>query len=175
MFCYNCEKFFPDEDVCLKRDDETTLHIHCCPFCGDDDIGESETCVACGEEFAEGETASGYCVSCLVAEVDYDTTLAYLKDRGYLADFLIRDWFNAGTLTNSSYDLDKFLEETFRRLVANDKLSDWCSGYHSFLDACRTFCVPGRFDNNFGTEGREFAEWLEGYKAKKQKENEKND
>lgn len=168
MYCYNCDKFFPDEDVAQRLDGETALHINCCPHCGVDDIGESEKCEICGEEFPEGYTRHGFCLNCLWDAIDYDVALEYIKNDcfGGLAQFILNDWFGAsfegGAIMGGSSDsLNAFLEETFRRLVADEKLRcAMCKlGEARFLEACRLFCLPDYPSGNFGLEGQEFAEW----------------
>lgn len=168
MYCYNCGKFFPDEDVVQRRDGETALHIYCCPHCGVDDIGESEECEICGKQFPEGETRHGFCLKCLWNAIDYDLALEYIKhDRyGGLAQFILNDWFGAnfeeGAIQGGSSDaLNAFLEETFRRLVADEKLRcAMCKlEQPKFLEACRLFCLPYYPSGDFGVEGEQFAEW----------------
>lgn len=172
MYCYNCHKFFPDNDVVREADGETAAHIYCCPFCGVDDIGESAECSICGAEFPEGETRSGFCLSCLWEAIDYDVALEYIKhDRyGGLAQFILNDWFGAnfeeGAIQGGSSDaLNAFLEETFRRLVADEKLRcAMCKLEEArFLEACRVFCLPYYYNGDFGCEGQTFAEWYAGY------------
>ena len=162
MYCYNCGKFFPDEDVVQRRDGETALHILCCPHCGVDDLGESAVCEHCGREFIADDIAEGYCLECLWNEIDYETALEWMKQgRGWLADFLLNDWFGGGMKGDSSDDLDAFLEETFRRIVADEKLSCALSRVQEprFLMCCRAFCLP-HYRADFGSDGREFAEWF---------------
>lgn len=166
MYCYNCGEFFPDEDVVQRRDGETALHIYCCPHCGVDDIGESEECEICGKQFPEGETRHGFCLKCLWNAIDYDLALEFMKsgqEHGWLAQFLIGEWFGAlfDGWECSSDALDEFLEETFRRLVADEKLRcAMCKLEEArFLEACRMFCLPEYPNGNFGVEGQEFAEW----------------
>ena len=168
MYCFNCGKFFPDEDVVQRRDGETALHIYCCPHCGVDDIGESEECSICGKEFPEGETHSGVCLSCLWEAIDYDVALAYMKSRNnWLAEFLLVDWFGASIDDHigSTPALDAFMEEAFRRLVADEKLRTALSKVEKpkFLEACRVFCLPFYHNGDFGCEGQTFAEWYAGY------------
>lgn len=168
MYCYNCGKFFPDEDVVQRRDGETALHIYCCPHCGVDDIGESEECAICGKQFPEGEISHGFCLGCLWEAIDYDVALEYIKhdpDCG-LAQFILNDWFGAnfeeGAIQGGSSDaLNAFLEETFKRLVADEKLRAALSKVEApkFLEACRLFCLPYYSNGNFGVEGEKFAEW----------------
>lgn len=168
-YCYNCGKFFPDEDVVQRRDGETALHIYCCPHCGVDDIGESEKCEICGEQFVEGEISHGFCLGCLWEAIDYDVALAYMKDHvNWLAEFILRDWFGASfdDRIGSTEALDKFMEETFRRLVADEKLRcAMCKlEQPKFLEACRLFCLPYYPNGDFGCEGEQFAEWYAGRK-----------
>ena len=172
MYCYNCDTFFPDADSVKKRDGETAMHILCCPHCGVDDIAESYVCKVCGGEFIEGDIASGYCLECLWNEIDYDTALEWMKQgKGWLSDFLLNDWFGACIHGDSSDYLNSFLEETFRRIVADEKLS--CAPTSvlepSFLLRCRTFCLP-RYRDDFGSDGREFAEWFAERKTEKRHE-----
>lgn len=169
MYCFNCGRFFPDEDVVKRRDGETALHIYCCPHCGVDDIGESEECAICGKEFVEGEISHGFCLGCLWEAIDYDVALAYMKDHvNWLAEFILCDWFGASVDDHigTSDSLDAFLEETFRRLVADEKLRcAMCKLEEArFLEACRLFCLPYYHSGNFGLEGEQFAEWYAGRK-----------
>lgn len=163
QFCYNCGKFFPDEDIVKQRDTETCLHTYCCPHCGVDDIGESEECAICGKEFPEGEISHGFCLGCLWEAIDYDVALAYMKDHvNWLAEFILRDWFGASFDSIGTNDtLDAFLDETFRRLVADEKLRTGLSEAEKpkFLEACREFCLPCYHNGDFGCEGEQFAEW----------------
>ena len=173
-YCYNCGKFFPDEDVVQRRDGETALHIYCCPHCGVDDIGESEKCEICGEQFVEGEISHGFCLGCLWEAIDYDLALEFMKsgqEDGWMAQFILNDWFGAnfeyGAIQCSpSNDLEAFLEETFKRLVADEKLRTALSKVEEskFLEACRFYCLPYYSNGNFGEEGEQFAEWYAGRK-----------
>lgn len=164
MYCFNCGKFFPDEDVVQRRDGETALHIYCCPYCGVDDIGESEECSICGKEFPEYETSHGFCLHCLWETIDYDLALEYMKGDDYvqLVEFILNDWFDGsldGGITNK---LGQFMEETFKRLVADEKLRCAMSKQEEpkFLEACRFYCLPYYQSGNFGIEGEGFAEWF---------------
>lgn len=164
MYCYNCGKFFPAEELVQRRDGETALHIYCCPHCGIDDIGESEVCAICGTEFPEGETCSGFCLGCLWEAIEYDLALAYMKGHvNWLAEFILCDWFGASVYDHigTSDSLDAFLEETFRRLVAYEKLRCVTQPDEpmKFLEACRLFCLPFYHNGDFGVEGEQFAEW----------------
>ena len=168
MYCYNCGKFFPDQDAVQRRDGETALHLLCCPHCWAADLGESEECEICGKEFPEGETSHGFCLCCLWEAIDYDVALEFIKyDRyGGLAQFILNDWFGAsfeeGAIQGGSSDaLNAFLEETFRRLVADEKLRcAMCKLEEArFLEACRLFCLPYYPSGDFGLEGQQFAEW----------------
>ena len=165
MFCYNCERTFPASDLVQRRDGETALHIYCCPHCGADDVGEGEVCRICGRELAEGETSGGYCLPCLWEQIDYEVALAYMKDLGgsYLAEFMLNDWFDGSFNGTASDKLNAFLEESFRRIVAGEKLrcaTDKCAPM-DFLSACRSFCLP-KYPERFGGDGREFATWYAG-------------
>ncbi len=168
MICYNCEKTFPDSELVQRRDGETALHIYCCPHCGSDNVGEGEVCQICGCELAEGETSNGYCLPCLWAQVDYETALDYMKELGgsYLAEFLLNDWFDGSVHGTVSDKLTAFLEESFRRIVADEKLRCATDKYapRDFLFACRSFCLP-KYPERFGGDGREFATWYAGRTA----------
>ena len=167
MFCYNCERAFSDSELVQRRDGETALHIYCCPHCGADNVGEGEECKICGRELAEGETSNGYCLPCLWEQIDYDVALDYMKELGgsYLAGFLLNDWFDGSFNGTASDKLNAFLEESFRRIVADEKLR--CAtdkrAPMDFLSACRAFCLP-EYPERFGADGREFAEWYAGRK-----------
>ena len=172
MYCYNCDTFFSDSDAVKKRDGETALHILCCPHCGVDDIGESSVCKACGKEFTEDEIADGYCLKCLWNAIDYDTALEWMKNGAdCLAEFMLNDVYDASMNGYSSRNLDAFLEESFRRLVADEKLR--CAMSSSiepeFLIKCRYFCLT-RYSVDFGHDGREFAEWFAVRKKEKRHE-----
>lgn len=167
MYCYNCGKFFPDEDVVQRRDGETALHTYCCPNCGVDDIGDTEECEICGKEFIDGEIYNGICLDCLWKSITYDIALAFIKDQGLLARFMLTDWFGAGEIDHTSPELDRHLEETFRRMVANDKLLRKTE----FLAACKLFCLPERLNGNFGIDGQVFAEWFKKYTKTKNTKN----
>ena len=163
MYCFNCGKFFPDEDVVKRRDGETALHIYCCPYCGVDDIGESEECSICGAEFPEGETHSGFCLGCLWEAIDYDVALEYMKYLGKeaVAEFMLNDWFDGLMEGGVSDKLAQFMEETYKRLVADEKLRcAMCKLEEAqFLEACRLFCLPDYPNGDFGVEGQQFVEW----------------
>ena len=165
MFCYNCERAFSDSELVQRRDGETALHIYCCPHCGADNVGEGEECKICGRELAEGETSNGYCLPCLWEQIDYDVALDYMKELGgsYLAGFLLNDWFDGSFNGTASDKLNAFLEESFRRIVADEKLR--CAtdkrAPMDFLSACRSFCLP-KYPERFGLNGQEFAEWYAG-------------
>lgn len=162
MICYNCGKTFHGNETVRKYDPETGA-TYCCPCCGDDNIGDSEECAVCGKDFAEGETSNGFCLSCLWEAIDYDVALAYMLDNDNgLLKFLLGDWFGASFGEIVSTDaLDKFMQETYRRLVADEKIRTAVSKSEEprFLEACRLFCLPHYYNGDFGIEGHEFAEW----------------
>lgn len=164
MHCCNCGSFFNEYEIVTKRG-EFGEALGCCPICGIDDIEDSYTCKGCSEEFIEDHLSSGYCIDCLWDAIDYDLTLEYLKEEGLLADFIVTFVFGAGTLKESSPEFDAHLEETFRRMVANDKLLGW----HEFLDRCRDFCIPVR-DKGFNAESNDFAEWYADHIEKQEME-----
>lgn len=168
MYCYNCRKFFPDDDVVREADGETAAHIYCCPHCGVDDIGESEECEICGKEFPEGEISHGFCLGCLWEAIDYDLALAWMMHgEGWLAQFMVEEVYG-GKFEGTSPEFDAFLEEVFRRKVADEKLRcAMCKLEEArFLEACRLFCLPFHPRGDFGLEGEQFAEWY----AKRKKE-----
>lgn len=168
QFCYNCGKFFPDDGIVQKRDGETGLHIYCCPHCGVDDIGDADTCSLCGKHFAVGDTREGFCLDCLWNAITYDVALAYMKDADCLHEFFLTGW-GCGKLEHSSPEFNAFLEETFKRSVANDKLLACYGGKEDFLLECRYWILPYHDDGYFGTEGSEFAEWYFDYLKKEAK------
>lgn len=163
MYCYNCGKFFPNEDVVQRRDGETALHLYCCPHCGAADMGESEECSICGKEFPEYETSHGFCLHCLWEAIDYDVALAYMKHYGNeaVAEFMLNDWFDGSLEGGVSDKLAQFMEETYKRMVADEKLRCAMSKQEEpkFLEACRFYCLPYYQSGNFGIEGEGFAEW----------------
>ena len=163
MYCYNCGRNFPDGDVVKRRDGETALHLFCCPHCGAADLGGSEECEICGKEFPEYETSHGFCLGCLWEAIDYDVALAYMKHYGNdaVAEFMLNDWFDGLLEGGISDKLAQFMEETFRRMVADEKLRcAMCKLEEArFLEACRLFCLPYYHNGNFGVEGEQFAEW----------------
>lgn len=173
MRCENCGETFAPEDIVFHREshgftDGFAETLSCCPFCGSSDLIDTEACDVCGKEFPDGEIESGYCLDCLWNSIDYDTALVYIKSDRYggLAQFILNDWFGAnfeeGAIQGgSSNALDAFLEETFRRLVADEKLRcAMCKLEEArFLEACRSYCLPHYSSGNFGVEGEQFAEW----------------
>jgi len=162
VYCNNCGTFFSEYEVVEKKG-ELGETLMCCPICGVDDISETETCQMCEKEFTDGEVVEGYCLSCLWNAIDYSIALDYIKSEGYLAEFMIGEWFGGGKLEHSSPELDRHLEETFKRMVADDKLLRKTE----FLAACRLFCLPGWPRHEFGIEGQMFAEWYKDYTDKK--------
>lgn len=164
MYCNNCRQFFSDYEIVTKKG-ELGEPLACCPFCGVDDLSDTVTCKGCGEDFLEDDLSSGFCIDCLWDSIDYDITLAYLKDEGLLAEFIVGFIFGADVPKRSSLSFDNFLEETFKRMVANDKLLGW----HEFLDKCRDFCIPKK-DNGFCSESNDFAEWYDDYLDRQKKE-----
>lgn len=165
MYCHNCGKFFSEYEIIEKRG-ELGETLMCCPICGVDDMSETETCKVCEKEFIDGEIYNGICLDCLWKSITYDIALAYMKDQGLLARFMLTDWFGAGEIDHTSPELDRHLEETFRRMVANDKLLRKTE----FLAACKLFCLPERINGGFGIEGQVFADWFEDYTKKKKEE-----
>ena len=177
MYCFNCGKTFHANEI-VRKFDWDTGPSYCCPFCGVDDIAETQECSICGEDFLEGEIYSGFCLGCLWEAIDYDVALAYMKGHeNWLAEFLLGDWFGASfdDRIGSTPDLDAFLEETFQRLVADEKLRcAMCKLEEArFLEACRLFCLPFYPNGDFGAEGEQFAEWYA--KRKKEAKNEKSE
>ena len=172
MYCFNCGKTFHTNEI-VREIDPDSGPMYCCPYCGVNDIADTEECDICGKEFVEGEISHGFCLSCLWNEIDYFTALDYMKSKkGYLAQFIIQDWYGA-EIAETSDNLDKFLEETFRRLVADEKLSvafphntKLTTPSEPFLTACRFFCLPHYANGDFGIEGASFAEWFKEYDQK---------
>lgn len=163
MKCENCGETFPPEDVAYHTEshgftDGLVEKFACCPFCGSSDVLDTETCDICGKEFPDGEIESGYCLDCLWEAIDYDTVLAYIKDGNAIADFIVGHVFGAGSLNHSSASFDRFCEDTFIRLTANDKLRSNGKG-GEFLRKCRDYCLPYYGMHEFGADGQEFAEW----------------
>ena len=159
MICNNCGATFDPADIAYYREDYGEVFA-ACPCCGVADIEETESCELCGEEFRDGDIRSGFCLDCLWAEISYDITLAYLKDTDSLAEFMIEYIFDAGKVAHSSMDLDRHLEDTFKRMVVEDKLNTIIHvGPHDFLDRCKYYLLPDYDSGSFGVEGGEFAEW----------------
>lgn len=149
MKCGNCGATFDPADISYRREDYGEK-IACCPVCGVSDLIETEECKLCGKEFEEDELREGYCLECLWNAIDYDVALDYLKDNGQLAEFFLTGW-GCGKLEHSSVEFDSFLEETFKRSVALDKLMTHSFGKDGdFLKECRYWI--------FDFVG-EFAEW----------------
>lgn len=173
MFCNNCGVFF-DGDLVVDDFDPETGPMNCCPFCGADDLSKSVCCSICGKDFLEDDLCEGFCKKCLWDAIDYDVMLAFLKENNLLAHFFISFYFKAGFLAESSKDLDAHLEETFRRLEANDKLFSCWPGDNpfvfTFLDRCKEYCLPNHQEIEFQGFDGDFAEWYAGYVSRKGKE-----
>lgn len=159
MRCCNCGSTFDEKDIVLRREDYGE-YFECCPVCGVSDLVETEACLICGKEFEDGDLLEGYCLECLWNAIDYDVALEYMKYAGTLAEFMVECVFNA-KMKYSSLEFDSFLEETFKRIVADEKLMLSCSKVEEakFLNECRAFCLPGYYNNRFGVDGFEFADW----------------
>ena len=156
MKCYNCGNIFDAAGIVRRREAHGEI-ISCCPICGASDMEETETCIICGKDIAEYETRQGFCLECLWDTLTYDRALAYMKDRDLLCDFLLSDWLEAGKVESISDKLRQHCEETFNRMVADDKLLN----RDNFLTACRYFILPS-YPDDFGPadEGGSYAEWL---------------
>lgn len=157
MKCGNCGATFDPADVVYHREDYGEK-IACCPVCGVSDLIETEECKLCGKEFEEDNLCEGFCLECLWNAIDYDIALDYLKETGNLAEFFLERW-GCGKLEHSSVEFDAFLEETFRRSVANDKLEAQFGGSSLFLLELRYWFIPDHDKGDFGRFGCEFAEW----------------
>ena len=160
MKCGNCGATFDPADVTHYREDYGEI-FSACPVCGAPDLIETEECKLCGKEFEEDELYEGFCLECLWDAIDYDTALDYLKDRELLADFMVGDIFGA-KLEYTSFEMNLFLEETFRRYAADEKLrTAWKQSAiePDFLIGCRNFILPYHYKGSFGIEGQYFAEW----------------
>ena len=149
MKCGNCGATFDPADIMYRREDYGEK-IACCPNCGVSDLIETEECRLCGKEFEEDELREGFCLECLWNSITYDVALDYLKYSGELAEFFLTGW-GCGKLEHSSVEFDTFLEETFKRNVALDKLNAQFGGNSDFLKECRYWILPDY--------GSEFAEW----------------
>lgn len=169
--CYNCGRFFEDDEIVQCRDGETALHIYCCPYCGVDDIGEAATCLMCDQNFHEDEVHEGFCLKCLWNEIDYDVALAYMKHgAGWLASFIAEQVYGA-SIEHTSKEFDALMEEVFLRKVADEKLRLATSKVEraEFLDECRLFCLPYYYAGEFGCDGARFAEWYAEYRKERAK------
>ena len=164
MYCYNCGEFFHEDDRIVTKNCNGET-VGCCPHCGSDDIGESDQCKMCGSEFVADDLAYGYCIECLWNEIDYDMTLEYLKSEHLVSEFVI-EYILGGKLDHASDDLDRFCEEAFRRMIAEDKILR----QHDFLDKCRYFCIPERDKGSFFKGGYNYAGWYDEYRTKIEKE-----
>lgn len=165
MICNNCGLTFDPADISTYQEDYGEF-FHACPNCGSSDIEETESCELCGEEFRDGELRSGFCLDCLWNEIDHETALAYMKDNDSLADFMLNSWFGSSVRVDSTSDqLNRFLEDTFRKLASNDELSIRLGITPAFLVSCRLYCLPDHPDG-FGVEGCEFAEWYADYRKR---------
>ena len=160
--CLSCHAVFDEKDISHQRED-TGEWFACCPVCGIPDLIDTETCEICGKDFEEGEIEYGVCLDCLWNAIDYDTALSYMKDRGELATFFMECIWQTGHLEHSSVEFDSFLEEAFKRKVANEKLMSQFVNFRGmkaeFLEQCRLFCLPYYYNRGFGPEGGAFAEW----------------
>lgn len=160
MKCGNCCTTFDPADILSRREDYGEV-LACCPVCGASDLIETEECNLCGKEFEEDYLCEGCCLECLWDAIDYDVALEYLKYRELLADFMIGDIFGA-KLEYTSVEMNLFLEETFRRYAAVDKLlTAWKQSAiePDFLLRCRNFILPYHYKGSIGIEGQYFAEW----------------
>lgn len=164
MYCHECGRFFPAADVVEHYDRFTGAHESCCPYCGETDIVESEECSDCGKEYVYSEISHGFCLKCLWNAIDYDVAFAYMMASiDGVADFILNCWFGGDLSGSVTERLEAFIEETFRRLVANERLMQTIyPGYKTdkpFLAACRKFCLPDYDDGIFGLDGHNFAAW----------------
>ena len=168
MKCGNCNAVFDELDVAHIREDYGEVFA-CCPNCGSSDIYETEECKLCGKEFDEDELRDGFCLECLWNAIDYDTALAFLEESDQLTEFMLTR-MGAGKLEHSSPEFDAFMAETFRREVANDKLTAHFVGETAFLKECRYWILPNYDNGDFGF-GCEFAEWYADRLKKAKQEN----
>lgn len=159
--CRNCGETINEEDI-MHYTEDTGERMSCCPYCFDNEWDTVSECRVCGKEADESEVYGGYCIHCLREAVTYDIALAYIKDRDYMTEFVLCDWFGAEGVVSQSVELALFCEETFRRLVANEKLI----GGNKLLAMCREYCVPGC--PTYTADDEMFADWLGDY-IKKQK------
>lgn len=175
-YCNSCRKLTDLDDLTQQPDGGTGETITCCPWCGGNDLDEAEPCEQCGKVCFDGEIYGGLCLDCTREAIDYDTALDFIKrDRyGGLAQFILNEWFDAtfeeGLIQGGSSDkLDAFLEETFRRLAADEKLRLAVNKTDPprFLEACRDYCLPYYRNGDFGSEGQDFAEWFAEYRKRK--------
>lgn len=157
MKCFNCGSIFDPADVSHYREDYGQV-FSACPICGSSDIGDTECCSECGREFEPEELRAGLCLDCMWEKIDYDLAYRYMVETDGLAEFLFQDWFGTGkvTINQPSDEFKQFLSETFKRLVADEKLL----GRDDFLVKCKTFCLP-RYPTEWLWTGEEFAEWYE--------------
>lgn len=156
MKCFNCGAIFDAEDIIRIREGSGEVRRGC-PVCGADDMDETEPCRICGAEFTEEDLAYGFCLECLWNAIDYETALAYLKETDQLCEFLFKYWFNcSGSLTFISDEFRNHMEETFRRIAADEKRCSLTDP--DFLNACRTMLLP-KYPDYFGVDGTDFAGW----------------
>lgn len=165
MYCYHCDRFFDESELVQQRDPSVGYHVYVCPYCGSDDLGESDTCVSCDEDFIEGEISNGYCLECLRNAITYDLAFQYMNDKNCLAEFMLEYWFETGKLESSSMKFDLFLSFLYQQLEDED--AQRIRGGHKalFYEACVEFCLPNHESGNFSAEAQQFAEWY----ANKQK------
>lgn len=151
--CLNCGSVIDSDQFATVREESGEV-MSCCPYCYDNIWEEVSKCDVCGKEDSDDVVRDGICIECLKNAVTYDTALAYIKARDYIVEFILCDWFGAEGVVSQSVDLALFCEETFRRLVANEKLL----GGDKMLKLCREFCLPNYPKYTYDEEM--FASWL---------------
>ena len=150
--CLECGHIF-DEGEARSWTESWGESFTGCPCCGGA-FERTTYCTNCDGEFLDEELYDGWCIECLTEEIDYDTALKYMLDDGlYMFHlFMFEKVFKMRLPDEVSTEMSNHLQETFRRLKANDLITDSTE----FLALIRWYILED--DNDYGRIN--FAEWL---------------
>lgn len=158
IYCNNCQNLFLRDDTVTVVEKHGERHW-ACPFCGSDDLTETEECIVCGVPDPPVDLSNGICINCLWDAIDYDIGLEYLTESGQIAAFFLHGWFHAGVeIKYSSTRLDAHFRSLYKNLAESEtQLFKLTGDERQFLNSVRYWLIP--YYPNWDTDASSFAEW----------------
>ena len=150
--CVECGHLFEDGEQVRWTEDHGEEWSGC-PICKSE-YEEVRICKNCGKWHTKNELFDGWCESCLIEQIDYDTFFEYCeahKDENYLDLFVMSYMLSMKCPNYISVEFHQLMIETYKQKVEFAKFTN----YH-FLKSCIRFIMED--DGDIGKDT--FAYWL---------------